>query len=318
MHASASNAPLPNKAIARAFDFFQLVDEEDTEAREERRVKIGAIAHATKETKETRNDAKRGSAIDRSAVLIVIARSYFVCIFFSSSQKMTQNFGVFLIIIVVLFLRTVRVALSSPSSQKLKRESDGAKLLVVIGSGGHTAEMVHILRSFLSDEKKTKKRDYFSNVFPKREYIFAVSDTTSVAKIERFEREEVQGGTNGEYRNHFVPRAREVGQSYFTSVFTTLLAFWHSWRVYWKTKPDAILTNGPGTCVPVILACFLGKVFGYNSACKVMYVESVARTRRMSLSGRLCYGLRLADVVFVMWPELKEKYPRSRYCGRIY
>lgn len=317
MHASASNAPLPNKAIARAFDFFELIDEEDTEAREERRVKIGAIAHATKETKDTRNDAKRGSAIDCSAVLIVIARSYFVCIFFSSSQKMTQNFGVFLIIIV-LFLRTVRVALSSPSSQKLKRESDGAKLLVVIGSGGHTAEMVHILRSFLSDEKKTKKRDYFSNVFPKREYIFAVSDTTSVAKIERFEREEVQGGTNGEYRNHFVPRAREVGQSYFTSVFTTLLAFWHSWRVYWKTKPDAILTNGPGTCVPVILACFLGKVFGYNSACKVMYVESVARTRRMSLSGRLCYGLRLADVVFVMWPELKEKYPRSRYCGRIY
>jgi len=315
VHASASNAPLPNKAIARAFDFFQLVDEEDTEAREERRVKIGAIAHATKETKETRNDAKRGSAIDRSAVLIVIDCSLFVCI---SSQKMTQNVGFFLIIVVVLFLRTVRVALSSPSSQKLKRESDGAKLLVVIGSGGHTAEMVHILRSFLSDEKKTKKRDDFSNVFPKREYIFAVSDTTSVAKIERFEREEVQGGTNGEYRNHFVPRAREVGQSYFTSVFTTLLAFWHSWRVYWKTKPDAILTNGPGTCVPVILACFLGKVFGYNSACKVMYVESVARTRRMSLSGRLCYGLRLADVVFVMWPELKEKYPRSRYCGRIY
>ena len=308
MHASASNAPLPNKAIARAFDFF---DEEDTEAREERRFKIGAIAHATK---ETRNDAKRGSAIDRSAVLIVIARSYFVCIFFSSSQKMTQNSGVFLIIIV-LFLRTVRVALSSPSSQKLKRESDGAKLLVVIGSGGHTAEMVHILRSFLSDEKKTKKRD-FSNLFPKREYIFAVSDRTSVAKIERFEREEVQGA--GEYEHHFVPRAREVGQSYFTSIFTTLLAFWHSWRVYWKTKPDAILTNGPGTCVPVILACFLGKVFGYNSACKVMYVESVARTRRMSLSGRLCYGLRLADVVFVMWPELKEKYPRSRYCGRIY
>jgi beta-1,4-N-acetylglucosaminyltransferase len=263
VHASASNAPLPNKAIARAFDFF---DEEDTEAREERRVKIGAIAHATKETKETRNDAKRGSAIDCSAVLIVIARSYFVCIFFSSSQKMTQNFGVFLIIIV-LFLRTVRVALSSPSSQKLKRKSDGAKLLVVIGSGGHTAEMVHILRSFLSDEKKTKKRD-FSNLFPKREYIFAVSDKTSVAKIERFEREEVQGA--GEYENHFVPRAREVGQSYFTSVFTTLLAFWHSWRVYRKTKPDAILTNGPGTCVPVILACFLGKVFGYNSACKVM------------------------------------------------
>ena len=78
MHASASNAPLPNKAIARAFDFF---DEEDTEAREERRVKIGAIAHATKETSETRNDARRGSAIDCSAVLIVIDCSLEFCFF---------------------------------------------------------------------------------------------------------------------------------------------------------------------------------------------------------------------------------------------
>ena len=81
MHASASNAPLPNKAIARAFDFFELVDEEDTEAREERRLKIGAIAHATKETKETRTDARRGSAIDRSAVLNVIDCSLVLCFF---------------------------------------------------------------------------------------------------------------------------------------------------------------------------------------------------------------------------------------------
>ena len=85
MHASASNAPLPNEAIARAFDFFfsptSLGVKEDTEAREERRVKIGAIAHATKETKETRTDARRGSAIDRSAVLIVIDCSLVLCFF---------------------------------------------------------------------------------------------------------------------------------------------------------------------------------------------------------------------------------------------
>jgi hypothetical protein len=93
VHASASNAPLPNKAIARAFDFF---DEEDTEAREERRVKIGAIAHATKETKETRNDARRGSAIDCSAVLIVIDCSlvfvYLVCLCNeTSTPQVTKN-----------------------------------------------------------------------------------------------------------------------------------------------------------------------------------------------------------------------------------
>ena len=115
-----------------------------------------------------------------------------------------------------------------------------------------------------------------------------------------------------------VPRAREVGQSYFTSIFTTLNACWASVRVYVKTKPDAILANGPGTCIPVITACFVGKIVGFNRRCKVMYVESVSRTKRMSLSGRLCYSLRLADVVFVMWPELKETYPRAKFCGRIY
>ena len=98
MHASASNAPLPNKAIARAFDFFERVvlfsptssraDDEDTEAREERRVNIGAIAHATKETKETRNDARRGSAIDRSAVLIVIDCSLFVYLVTKNDAKL--------------------------------------------------------------------------------------------------------------------------------------------------------------------------------------------------------------------------------------
>jgi beta-1,4-N-acetylglucosaminyltransferase len=178
---------------------------------------------------------------------------------------------------------------------------------VVVGSGGHTAEMMTALRSF----PETK----FTSLFYRREYVLADTDQTSRAKIVRFEEER---GDVEECGFHVVPRAREVGQSYFTSAFTTTLAFWSSWKVYAKTKPDAVLTNGPGTCVPVLLACFLGKMFWFNGGCKVMYVESVARTKRMSLSGRLCYSLRLADVVFVMWPELREKYPRTRYCGRIY
>ena len=200
--------------------------------------------------------------------------------------------------VLFLVLRALNVAfkpehLLHRSDAKKKKNKTPKKLLVVIGSGGHTAEMMTALRSFPD------------------------TDRTSRAKIVRFEEE--RGGGNEEcFGIHVVPRAREVGQSYLTSAFTTLRAFWHSWRVYAKTKPDAVLTNGPGTCVPVLLACFLGKMFWFNGGCKVMYVESVARTKRMSLSGRLCYSLRLADVVFVMWPELREKYPRTRYCGRIY
>ena len=217
--------------------------------------------------------------------------------------------------VLFLVLRALNVAfkpehlLHRSNNAKKKNKKTPKKLLVVIGSGGHTAEMMTALRSF----PETK----FTALFYHREYVLADTDRTSRAKIVRFEEE--RGGGNEEcFGIHVVPRAREVGQSYLTSAFTTLRAFWHSWRVYAKTKPDAVLTNGPGTCIPVLLACFLGKMFWFNGGCKVMYVESVARTKRMSLSGRLCYGLRLADVVFVMWPELREKYPRTRYCGRIY
>lgn len=218
--------------------------------------------------------------------------------------------------VLFLVLRALNVAFKPPerrnsSNAKSTKSKTPKKLLVVVGSGGHTAEMTTALRSF----PETK----FTALFSRREYVLADTDRTSRAKIVRFE-EERGGNDDGEecFGIHVVPRAREVGQSYLTSAFTTLRAFWHSWRVYAKTKPDAVLTNGPGTCIPVLLACFLGKMFWFNGGCKVMYVESVARTKRMSLSGRLCYGLRLADVVFVMWPELREKYPRTRYCGRIY
>ncbi len=207
----------------------------------------------------------------------------------------------FSLLSLFLFLRVLNVA--TRPSRKVEKKS-GANLLIIVGSGGHTAEMLTVLRSFSTN---------FSNLFPLREYVFATSDITSTPKIDRFEREK-----EGLSRYHFVPRAREVGQSYFTSIFTTLNAFWASVRVYVKTKPDAILANGPGTCIPVITACFVGKIVGFNRRCKVMYVESVSRTKRMSLSGRLCYSLRLADVVFVMWPELKETYPRAKFCGRIY
>lgn len=218
--------------------------------------------------------------------------------------------------VLFLVLRALNVAFRA--EERLHHRSDDdddaknvqktpKKLLVVVGSGGHTAEMMTALRSF----PETK----FTSLFYRREYVLADTDQTSRAKIVRFEEER---GDVGECGFHVVPRAREVGQSYFTSAFTTTLAFWSSWKVYAKTKPDAVLTNGPGTCVPVLLACFLGKMFWFNGGCKVMYVESVARTKRMSLSGRLCYSLRLADVVFVMWPELKETYPRAKFCGRIY
>lgn len=48
-----------------------------------------------------------------------------------------------------------------------------------------------------------------------------------------------------------------------------------------------------------------------------MYVESIARVRTLSLSGKLLYLSRLTDEFLVQWPEMAERFPRARYIGRL-
>ena len=121
-----------------------------------------------------------------------------------------------------------------------------------------------------------------------------------------------------------LPRAREVGQSYLTSIFTTLRALWAAVSLAFSQRPDLLLVNGPGTCLPVVVATKIaallgGKFFGFG-LCKgkVCYVESIARTRSLSLTGRILYHLRLADLFFVQWPALAERFPRATCAGRLY
>ncbi len=68
----------------------------------------------------------------------------------------------------------------------------------------------------------------------------------------------------------------------------------------------------PGTCVPVCLAGFLVRFFALHDT-RIVYVESVCRTRRLSLTGLLLYPL--ADRFVVQWPRLQASYPRSEYIG---
>uniref|UniRef100_M1B1H8 UDP-N-acetylglucosamine transferase subunit ALG14 n=1 Tax=Solanum tuberosum TaxID=4113 RepID=M1B1H8_SOLTU len=111
-------------------------------------------------------------------------------------------------------------------------------------------------------------------------------------------------------------RSREVGQSYITSVGTTLVAIAHALWLMIKIRPQVILCNGPGTCIPLCVIAFLFKVLGIRWS-SIFYVESIARVRKLSLSGLLLYKLHMADQLFVQWPQLKEKYPRAHYVGRL-
>lgn len=51
--------------------------------------------------------------------------------------------------------------------------------------------------------------------------------------------------------------------------------------------------------------------------CGVVYVESIARVQKLSLTGLILYKMRLADAFFVQWEELAAGLPRALYLGRL-
>ena len=220
------------------------------------------------------------------------------------------------LVVANLALRVVVVALTPPP----RRPADGPPLrtLVVLGSGGHTAEMFALLRALPPSR------------YAPRVYVLADTDTTSAVKVDAHEAtigarlavdETVDDAELELLTGHAlvrIPRSREVGQRYVTSAFTTARAAMHAMGLVWREAPDVVLSNGPGTCVPICLAAFASRVLGRRAnASAVVYVESVCRVRRLSLTGEILYRLRIADALFVQWEGLLAKYPRAKYAGRV-
>lgn len=143
-----------------------------------------------------------------------------------------------------------------------------------------------------------------------RSYIVADTDRMSAEKATKFE----EG--HHEYSIHRVPRSREVGQSFVTSVWTTAVACWYAIVLMFKLRPDLVLVNGPGTCIPVCMAALLVRTVGVAQG-RIVYVESIARVKRLSLSGKILHHLHLADLFFVQWEELANLYPGTLYVGRL-
>jgi Oligosaccharide biosynthesis protein Alg14 like len=80
-----------------------------------------------------------------------------------------------------------------------------------------------------------------------------------------------------------------------------------AWRTVRARNPDVILSTGAALAVPFFI---VGKLHG----CRLVYVESLTRVRRLSLSGRLIYPL--ADAIFVQWPQAARRR-RVRFVGSL-
>jgi beta-1,4-N-acetylglucosaminyltransferase len=156
------------------------------------------------------------------------------------------------------------------------------RLLVVLGSGGHTEEMLRLV--------DLMGRDY------EYSYLVCADEDLSAQKIKT---------PGAVYR---VIRPRLLNISVLTIALRTVWAAGQAFAALLRARPRAIISTGPGIAVP---ACILAKCLGI----KVIYIETGSRVFSLSTSGRIISPF--ADLFFVQWQELLSLCPKAIYAGRL-
>jgi beta-1,4-N-acetylglucosaminyltransferase len=211
------------------------------------------------------------------------------------------------ILITLLILITTRLlSILPPRRERPARRSRSAvakadngkgHIMIVLGSGGHTAEMLLLLSTVSLGE------------FGRRTWVVSDGDAFSAARAVGVE----NGVKGGEWEVITIPRARRVHQTLLTAPISSVVCLWTCLRLLSRHPPSIILTNGPGTGVIVVLASIILRAFSTGGApvgttstaqmTRIVYVESLARVRKLSLSGRLLR--RAVDRFIVQWEWLK-------------
>lgn len=87
------------------------------------------------------------------------------------------------------------------------------------------------------------------------------------------------------------------------------LNLWEAFRLLWQEKPDIILSTGAGPAVPFAI---VGRLFFKT---RVIFVETITRISRPSLTGRIMYWL--AQDFLYQWESLHRFFPKAQYGGSL-
>ncbi|CAL9735288.1 UDP-N-acetylglucosamine transferase subunit Alg14p [Monosporozyma servazzii] len=179
----------------------------------------------------------------------------------------------------------------------------GVQLFIFLGSGGHTGEMLRLIQNYkevLLNKESTLHIGYSDN-----ESLNKMKDLSNIfeCKMKFYE----------------FKKAREVGanikSSLRTIILTLLTSLMHvvSIKLQMLNKPHLVLLNGPGTCCIITIWFKLLDLMSLMTSSNIIYVESLARIKTLSLTGKILYWL--ADEFIVQWEDLQTSYPRSKYFG---
>lgn len=182
--------------------------------------------------------------------------------------------------------------------------------MILFGSGGHSSEMLMLLQNArLSEKLGNGKINRLTCVLSEDDKLIENKICQEFARSsDRNKLEMVR-----------LRRARKVGQSYLSSIWTTLAGLFSSVALVLTQRPHLCFTNGPAISVVLTIAIRSLQIvtLGTCYSCEIIYIESFCRTNSLSLTGKIIYHLRLADQFYVQWATLATKYPKSFFKGII-
>lgn len=89
-----------------------------------------------------------------------------------------------------------------------------------------------------------------------------------------------------------------------------LISFHDSYKIIRRVNPSAVVCLGSSLSVPL---CFWGKSFRK----KTVFVESMTRVTKLSLTGKIIGSLGLCDRFYVQWPETARLQKGAIYRGSV-
>ncbi len=154
------------------------------------------------------------------------------------------------------------------------------KVLFISSTGGHLSELMQLKQLF-------KKYNY---------YIITEKDKVN-ENLQEIYKDKV----------YFLPYGTRA--KLLTYIFKYLFLCFKTIYLYFKIRPEVIITTGTHTAGPM---CIIGKIF----RSKIIYIETFANTNKKTATGRLIYPI--ADLFIVQWEEMLKIYPKAKYGGAIY
>jgi UDP-N-acetylglucosamine:LPS N-acetylglucosamine transferase len=85
------------------------------------------------------------------------------------------------------------------------------------------------------------------------------------------------------------------------------LNLWEAFHILEQERPDLILSTGAGPAVPFAI---VSRLFFRT---RIIFVETITRIRRPSLTGRIMYWL--AHDFLYQWASLRPFFPKAQYGG---